>query len=131
MTNFAIGTQNAASIQNVGGDLTIGELHADAAWSTVELGSELARLRELLDAAPLAYPTRVAAESALAAAQAEAAAPVPDRTRISELLQRATQVLASVGSLSTAGSGLVESLRRAAVVLGPAGKAVLALLPLL
>jgi hypothetical protein len=38
-------------------------------------------------------------------------------------------VLANVGSLVSAGTGLAESLRRAAVALGPAGKAVLTLLP--
>jgi hypothetical protein len=97
----------------------------------VEVRQELARLREELDGVSISYPTRVAAESALAAAQAEAAGPAPDRARISELLQRATQVLSNAGSLTTAGTGLAESLRRAALVLGPTGKAVLALLPLL
>jgi hypothetical protein len=130
MTTFEIGSQNAGSIQNVGGDLTIGELHVEAAWSAVEVQQELARLQEELNGVPISYPTRVAAESALAAAQAEAAAQAPDRARISELLQRATQVLSNAGSLTTTGTGLAEALRRAAVVLGPAGKAVLALLPL-
>jgi hypothetical protein len=38
-------------------------------------------------------------------------------------------VLANARSLTSAGTGLAESLRRVAVALGPAGKAVLALLP--
>jgi hypothetical protein len=131
MTSFDIGSQTAASIQNVGGDLTIGHLHVEAAWSAVAVRQELTRLQEALDGAPISYPTRVAAESALAAARTEAAGPAPDRTRIADLLQRTTQVLANAGSLTKAGTGLAESLRRAAVVLGPAGKAVLALLPLI
>ncbi len=130
MTTFDIGSQTAGSIQNVGGDLTIGELHVQAAWSAVEVRNELARLHELLDAFPLSYPTRVAAESALAAAGTEAGGPAPDPARISQLLRRAAQVLGDAGALTTNGTGLVESLRRAAAVLGPAGKTVLALLPL-
>jgi hypothetical protein len=130
MTSFEIGSQTAASIQNVGGDLAIGHLHVEAAWSTIAVQEELVRVRQALDGVPLTYPTRVAAESALAAAQAEATGPAPNPSRIAELLQRATQVLSSAGSLTSAGSGLAESLRRAAVVLGPAGKTLLALLPL-
>ena len=72
MTSFEIGSQNAASIQNVGGDLTI-----------------------------------------------------------ADLLQDATTVIGGAEGLATAGAGLVESLRRAATLLGPAGKTLLTLLPLL
>ena len=39
--------------------------------------------------------------------------------------------LATAEGLATAGTGLVESLRRAATLLGPAGKTLLTLLPLL
>jgi hypothetical protein len=130
MTTFDIGSQTAGSIQNVGGDLTIGHLHVEAGWSAVTVQQELARVQEALDGAPISHPTRAAAESALAAARAEAAGPEPDRARISELLQRATQVLSNAGLLTSAGTGLAESLRRAAVALGPAGKAVLTLLPM-
>jgi hypothetical protein len=127
MTSFEIGSQTAASIQNIGGDLAIGHLRVEAAWSTIALQEELVRVRQALDGVPLTYPTRVAAESALAAAQAEATSTAQNPSRIAELLQRATQVLSSAGSLT---SGIAESLRQAAVVLGPAGKALLALLPL-
>jgi hypothetical protein len=33
---FEIGSQNAVSIQNVDGDLTIGEQHIEASWSAAE-----------------------------------------------------------------------------------------------
>ena len=46
MTTFEIGSQTAGSIQNVGGDLTIGHLHVEATWSAVEVRRELARAQE-------------------------------------------------------------------------------------
>lgn len=131
MTTFEIGSQNAASIQNVGGDLTIGELHVEAAWSAVEVRQELERLREKLARAALLPERRAAAEEAVGAAAAEAGLPAPSRGRIAELLHEATTVVGDAGGLATAGTGLVESLRRTATLLGPAGKTLLALLPLL
>ena len=130
MTSFEIGSQTAASIQNVGGDLTIGSLQVEAAWSTVAVREELAQIRQLLAGAPLPYPARFAAEAAVAAAEAEAAEPAPDRDRIAHLLQRATEVVGDAGALTKAGTGLLESFKRAAVALGPAGKALLLLLAL-
>jgi hypothetical protein len=131
MTTFEIGSQNAASIQNVGGDLTIGELHVEAAWSAVEVRQELERLRDELARAALPPDHRAAAEEAVGAAAAEAGLPAPSRGRIAELLHEATTVVGDAGGLATAGRGLVESLRRTATLLGPAGKTLLALLPLL
>ena len=46
-------------------------------------------------------------------------------------MQRATEILGQAGALAEAGSGLVKSLQQTATVLGPAGKALLALLPIL
>jgi hypothetical protein len=131
MTTFEIGSQNAASIQNVGGDLTIGELHVEAVWSAAEVRQELERLREELARAALPLERRAAAEEAVGAAAAEAGLPVPSRGRIAELLREATTVVDDAGGLATAGAGVVEGLRRTATLLGPAGKTLLALLPLL
>lgn len=131
MTSFEIGSQNAASIQNVGGDLIIGELRVEAAWSAVEVRQELERVREALAGIALSPGLRATAEEAVGAAAAEAALPTPDRRRIAELLQDATAVVGGAEGLATAGTGLVESLRRTATLLGPAGKTLLALLPLL
>jgi hypothetical protein len=131
VTTFEIGSQNAASIQNVGGDLTIRDLHVEATWSTLEVRQELARLQEELARVALPPDLRAAAEAAVGAAAAEAGRPSPDPGRIAQLLGEATTVAGEAGALATAGTGLVESLRRAATVLGPAGKTLLALLPLL
>ena len=131
MTSFEIGSQTAASVQNVGGDLAIGELHVDAAWSAVALRQELGRLQEELARAALPAEPRAAAEESVGAAAAESGLPTPNRGRIAELLREATTVIDGAGGLATAGTGLVESLRRTATLLGPAGKTLLALLPLL
>lgn len=131
MATFEIGSQNAASIQNVGGDLTIQDLHVEATWSTVEVRRELARLQEELARVALPPDLRATAEAAVGAAAGEAGRPAPDRGRIAQLLGEATTVAGEAGALATAGTGLVESLRRTATILGPAGKTLLALLPLL
>jgi hypothetical protein len=128
---FEIGMQTAGSIQNVDGNLTIGELNVEATWSTAGLRRELAELGEEIARVPLPYASRVAVDGALAAATAEAAGPAPDNGTIARLVERATHVLEDTGALADAGTGLAASLRRTAAALGPAGKTLLALLPLL
>jgi hypothetical protein len=130
MTDFTIGSQNAGVIQNVGGDVTMGDVTVAASWDAA-VRSELARLEEEAAKVPLPPASRVAVEKDLAAAKAEAAKKAPDRGKIAQLVERATRVLGEAGALATAGSSLVTSLRRTATVLGPAGKTLLALLPLL
>lgn len=131
MATFEIGSQNAGSIQNVARDMTIGELNVQASLDARAVRRELAELRSEAARLPLLHADRVALDGALAAAEREAAAVRPDRGRIAQLVERATHVLAEAGALAAAGGGLAESLRRTAVALGPAGKALLALLPLL
>lgn len=131
MTEFTIGSQNAGSIQNVGGDLTMGDVTIAASWDTAAVRNELARLEDEASRVTLPPASRVAVEKDLAAATAEAAKKAPDRGKIVQLVERAARILGEAGALATAGSGLVKSLRRTAAVLGPAGKTLLALLPLL
>jgi len=131
MATFEIGTQNAGSIQNVAGDMTIHELSSRASWDASVVRRELEQVRDEAARVPLPHADRAAVEGAFAAAEREAARAEPDRGKIGRLAERATQVLADAGALAAAGSGLTESLRRTAVALGPAGKALLALLPLL
>ena len=131
MATFEIGSQNAASIQNVAGDLTIQDLHVEATWSATEMREELARLQEEIGRVALPPDLRATARAAVGAAAAEAGRPAPDPGRIAQLLGEATTLAGEAGALTSAGSGLVESLRRTATILGPAGKTLLALLPLL
>jgi hypothetical protein len=128
---FEIGSQNAVSIQNVDGDLSIREQHIEASWSAAELRRELATLEDEVARIPLPNTSRVAVEGALAAAATEAAGLAPDKGKIGKLVERATHVLDDAGALTAAGAGFADSLRRTATALGPAGKAVIALLALL
>jgi hypothetical protein len=131
MTEFTIGGQNAGLIQNVGGDLTMGDVTIAASWDAAAVRRELEQLEA--EAAPARLPeaARVDVDNALAEATAESARKAPDRGKIAQLVQRATEILGDAGALAEAGSSLVMSLQRTATVLGPAGKAVLALLPIL
>jgi hypothetical protein len=128
MTTFNIGAQNAASIQNVGGDLVIeGDLQAAATWQTVELRAAIDEVRKRVAELELAPPVRAPTERALGAATVEAAADEPDRSRLGELLRTVVRTLDAAGALRDAVT-LVEALRRAALLLGPVAPAVLALL---
>ena len=131
MTEFTIGSQNAGSIQNVGGDLSMGDVTIAAAWDAAAVRRELEQLEAEAARFPLPEAQRVAVDEALAEAAAESAKKTPDRGRIARLVQQATETFGQAGALAEAGSGLVKSLQRTATVLGPAGKALLALLPVL
>jgi hypothetical protein len=127
MTTFNIGTQNAASINNVGGNMTVeGGIHAAAQW-TSQVRTEIERAREALAQVPLPAAVRASADGALQEA-AKAASGDGDKGRVAELLAKATGTLKEAGALASAGTGLLESLKRAATILGPIGATVLALL---
>lgn len=98
MTTFNIGSQNAASIQNVGGDMVVHDgIHGTASVHVIELRAQLAELREDIDRLVLPAESRVLASEALAEAQAEAAAPVPRSNRIAQALRRVTETLNEAG----------------------------------
>ncbi len=129
MTTFNIGSQNAANIQNIGGDAVIqGGLYAHASFEIGELRIAIARARE--HAADMELPAEVRAplDRALASAAEEAAREQPDKGRLANLLGTAARTLTDAGTVATAGTALVQTLRRAAMLLGPVGQAALALL---
>ena len=98
MTTFNIGSQNAASIQNVGGDMVVeGGLHATANVHLIELRGQLGQLREDIDRLPLPVETRASASEALAQAEAEAATPAPRSNRIARALRRVQETLNDAG----------------------------------
>jgi hypothetical protein len=126
MSTFNIGTQNAAAINNVGGDMTVqGGIHAAAEWSS-QVRNEIERAREALAAVPLPPDVRASADEALK--DASAAAQGGDKGRVATLLAKATGTLKDAGAFASAGTGLLEALQRAAKILGPIGATVLALL---
>lgn len=114
MTTFNIGSQNAASIENVGGDMVVhGGIHGTANLHILELRDRLAELKAELDRVALPAATLAAASEALADAEAEAAAPDPRPNRIRDSLRRVTGALEDGGALATAGVGLVRALGNA------------------
>lgn len=126
MATFNIRQQNAASIQNIGGDAVIeGGVHAYATWEVVELRRVIARTQEGAAALELPPPTREAVSQALDAAAREAAQPKPDKHDVAEHLGKATRTLNEAGALVGAGAAVLESLRRAAGLLGPVGAALI------
>ena len=120
-TAFNIGTQRAGTINNVAGDMIV-----TAGVGRLDLRSELDRLEA--EVARLRLPPRQAA--AMRVAIADAAASSSDPGAVARRLDRLTRTLVEVGALSSATVGVVEALRRVATALGPAGKTVLALLPI-
>ena len=124
MATFNIGQQNAASIQNIGGNATIeGGLHAEATWETVELRRTIARTREEVARLGLPPSQLETVNGSLDAADREATATRPDRYEVGEHLGAAARVLKEAGALVGAGAALFQTLRRATELLGPAGLA--------
>jgi uncharacterized small protein (DUF1192 family) len=114
MTTFNIGNQNAASIQNVGGDMAVhGGIHGTANLHVVELRGRLARLSEEIDRLELPVDIRAIAREALAEAAAEAAAPAPRSNRIAHSLRRVTDTLNKAGVFTNAAMGVISALASA------------------
>ena len=98
MTTFNIGSQNAASIQNVGGNMVVHDgIHGTANVHLIELRAQLAQLRDEIDRLALPAESRALASEALAEAEAEAAAPAPRSNRIAHALRRVTETLNDAG----------------------------------
>ena len=114
MTTFNIGSQNAASIQNVGGDMVVrGGIRGTASVHLVELRAELAQLRDEIDALALPPGTRALASEALAEAEAEAATSAPRSNRIAQALGRVRD------TLNDAGIDVIRTLAGAASLVAP------------
>jgi hypothetical protein len=98
MTTFNIGSQSAASIQNVGGDMVVQDgIHGTASVHLVELRVQLGQLRDEIDRLALPAETRALASEALAEAEAEAAAPTPRSNRMAHALRRVREALNEAG----------------------------------
>ena len=125
--NFNIGQQNAANIQNIAGDATIeGGIHATANWETLELRRTIERTRDEVAGLALAPEALDTVNQSLDAASKEAAADRPDRYKVGEHIGAAARTLKEAGALVDAGTGVLQALRRAVVLLGPAGLATIA-----
>ena len=107
------GTRAAAAITN-------------PTWETLELRRTISRTRAEVAALPLAPPEFERVNRWLDAASQEAAAEKPDRYEVGEHLAAAAHTLKEAGAFGGAGTGVVQALRRAAELLGPAGLATIA-----
>jgi hypothetical protein len=111
MTTFNIGSQNAGSIQNIGGNMVVQDgIHGTANVHVIELRGRLAQLSEEIDRLALPTESHAVAREALADAAAEAAAPAPRSNRIAHSLRRVTDTLTDAGVLASAASGVVNAL---------------------
>ncbi len=109
MTTFNIGSQNAGSIQNVGGHMVVDHgIHGSANVHVSELRGCLAELKAEVDRLGLPTETRAATYEAIAEAEAEAAAPEPRSKRIGDSLRRVTKALGEAGALTNAVGGILE-----------------------
>jgi uncharacterized small protein (DUF1192 family) len=114
MTTFNIGNQNAASIQNVGGDMAVhGGIRGTASLHVVELRDRLAQLGEEIDRLELPAASHAIATAALDEAKAEAAAPSPRSNRIAQSLRRVSDTLNEAGVLTNAAMGVARALASA------------------
>ena len=110
---FEIETRAAAAITN-------------PTWETLELRRTISRTRAEVAALPLAPAEFERVNRSLEAATGEAAAEKPDRYEVGEHLAVAARAIREAGALVGSDAGVVQALRRAVVLLGPAGLATLA-----
>jgi len=114
MSTFNIGSQNAGSIQNVGGNMVVHDgIHGTANGHIMELRGQLAQLSEEIDRLALSAEKRAILGGALAEAEAEAAAPAPRSQRIAQSLRHVTETLDDAGGLASAAVGVVRALASA------------------
>jgi hypothetical protein len=131
MTFNIHGGQHAGVINNVNRDQHISGGQHGTLVSTDSARAALQSLQEALAAVPL--PPHVAAEvgAHLEQAATELRKDTPDKPTVAERLGRLTGLLASLGSLASAGARIVEPLQTLATWLGVLGQPILHLLPLL
>ena len=114
MSTFNIGSQNAGSIQNVGGNMVVHDgIHGTANVHVTKLRDQLAHLSEEIDRLALPADSRALVRGALTEAESEAAAPAPRSHRIARSLRRVTETLNDAGGLANAAVGVGRALASA------------------
>ena len=125
-TSFDIGSQQAGTVGNVGGDLTVGK--ASVTGSAKVLREAIAALAREVARVDLPQATRSGVDEHLAAAAAEAESMMPDRPKIARHLKQVASLLTGANRLQTADGRLIEAFRRTAELLGATGGPLLATL---
>jgi hypothetical protein len=125
---FNIASQSGGIINNVQGDQRItGGQHGNLVTAS-EARDAMHSLRGALAAAALDQTSKVQAHNEIATMDAAMDIVPPDRSRFADALGRLTQLLATAGSLATAGGALIGSLQTLAAWLGDMGQPILHLL---
>ena len=125
-----VNNQTAGVITYVDGNQVVyGGLHGsvvtdDDAWRAV------GDLRAALTSVPLDGSRKAEARARVAELDAAVRAPRPDKGRAAGILRRLTELLASAGSLTTAGAALMGPLQTLASWLGAHGAVILGMLAL-
>lgn len=129
-----IGSQQGGVFYNAGRDQHIRGNHT-ATVGTTGVTPDVLRaakdLRAALESAELPPALLARAQEEMAAVENELSGEETDPPRVAGALQRLTGVLLAAGPLATAASSLVAPLETLASWLGPAGRALLQLLPML
>ena len=124
---FTIGSQDAATINNVAGDMTY--VHAPGSSITVhQARHEVDLLRRFLDAHHMPQDVHPAASAELQLLHDQLGRPQPDRRRMADSLRRFTELLQDVGVLASAGAALSRPIESIARWLGAAGVPILSVL---
>jgi hypothetical protein len=133
MSQQHIGSQQGGVFYNAAGNQYIRGDHiatVNNAGVTTEVLAAAQDLRAALEQADLPDALRARAKEEMAAVEEELAAPEPDPPRVAGALQRLTGVLVAAGPLAAAAASLVNPLMTLAKWLGPAGQALLQVLPM-
>ena len=125
-----INNQTAGVISNVAGNQVIySGLHGSVVTDD-DASRAVGDLREALASVPMDEPRTAEARARVTELDAAVRAPRPDKGRAASILRRLTELLASVGSLTTAGAALMGPLQTLASWLGAHGAAILGMLAL-
>jgi hypothetical protein len=125
MTEFHIGSQQAGTITNVGGDATISG--QQGSFTAHDARVAIREVREALRASALDRAERERAEGDLD--DVEQAVGRGDERAAESRLERLVVRLKDAGALAGAGAALLGPITRLAQSLGPAAARVLAMLP--
>jgi hypothetical protein len=122
--------QTAGVITYVDGNQVVyGGLHGSVVTDE-DARRAVGELREALTSVTLNGPWAAEAQAQVVELDGAVRAPRPDKSRAADILRRLTELLASAGSLTTAGAALMGPLQTLASWLGAHGAAILGMLAL-
>jgi hypothetical protein len=128
---FNINSQTGGVINNVAGDQRIAGGQQGTIVSIEAARDAVRGLEQAITAAPLSQSAATEARGHLDEVDAEMRKDAPDRPTVADRLRRLTDLLASTGSLASAGAAMAGPLRTLASWLGSLGEPIVRALALL